>query len=83
MPAPAGMFERALRVWFTSALAIGVQSVASWPCGQAGRLQPGCHRRRDLRHEACGGGYWFLTAGLVPYFYGRYLTGSVASSLRD
>jgi hypothetical protein len=24
-----------------------------------------------------------LTAGLVPYFYGRYLTGSVASSLRD
>ena len=39
--------------------AIGVQSVASWPCGQDSRLQPGCYRRRDLRHEACGGGYWF------------------------
>jgi len=24
-----------------------------------------------------------LTAGLVPLFYGRYLTGSVASSVRD
>jgi hypothetical protein len=28
-------------------------------------------------------GLLVLTAGLVPYFYGRYLTGSVASSLRD
>jgi hypothetical protein len=28
-------------------------------------------------------GLLVLTAGLVQYFYGRYLTGSVASSLRD
>ena len=28
-------------------------------------------------------GYWFLTAGPVRYFYGRYPTGSVAASLPD
>jgi hypothetical protein len=62
---------------------IGVQSVASWPCGQDSRLQPGCPRRRYFRHQGVWRGLLVLTAGLVPYFYGRYLTGSVASSLRD
>jgi len=42
-----------------------------------------CHRRRDLRHEARGVGYWFLTGGPVSYFYRRYPTGAVASSQSD
>ena len=62
---------------------IGVESVASWPCGQDSRLQPGCHRRRESAPRGVWRGLLVLTAGLVQYFYGRYLTGSVASSLRD
>ena len=40
-------------------LAIGVESNTCWPCGQDSQLKPGCHRRRALRHEARGVGYWF------------------------
>ena len=43
----------------TQAPATGVVWVASWPCGRNAQPEPGCHRRRDLRHEAGGGGYWF------------------------
>lgn len=52
----------------------------SWPCGQDSRPKPGCHRRRDPRHEARGEGYRFLTVGPVPYSYGRYPTGPVDAS---
>jgi hypothetical protein len=31
----------------------------SWPCGQNAQPKPECHQRRDLRHEAWDGGYWF------------------------
>jgi hypothetical protein len=43
----------------------GVQS-NDWPCGQDAQPEPVSHRRRILRHEARGQGYWVLTAGLVP-----------------
>jgi hypothetical protein len=56
----------------------------SWSCGQDSQPKPECHRRRYLRYEARGVGYWFLTAGPVPYyFYGRYPTGPVAASQSD
>src|ERR1019366_6077373 len=42
----------------TQAPATGVVWVASWSCGRNAQPKPGCHRRRDLRHEARGGGYW-------------------------
>ena len=57
--------------------------MASWPCGRTLSPEPRCHRRRYLRHEARGWGYWFLTAGPVPYFYGRYPTGPVDASQSD
>jgi hypothetical protein len=37
-------------------------------------------RRRVLRHEARGVVLLVLTAGPVPYFYGRYPTGLVDAS---
>ena len=30
-----------------------------WSCGQNVQPKPECHQRRDERHEARGGGYWF------------------------
>ena len=39
--------------------AIGVGSGVSWPCGHNAQPKPGGHRRRIVRHEARGGGYWF------------------------
>jgi hypothetical protein len=54
-------------------MSTGVESNMSWPCGQSSQLMRGCHRRRDLRHEARGGGYWF-GCGPVRCFEGRYLT---------
>ena len=36
-----------------------VGSNTSWPCGQDSHSTSGCHRRRDLRHEARGGSYRF------------------------
>jgi hypothetical protein len=56
----------------SQARAIGVQSGVSWPCGQNSRSEPECHQRRDLRHEAGGGGSLILPAGPVPCFYRRY-----------
>ena len=41
----------------TQAPTMGVQSYSSWPCGQNFHPEPGCHRRRDLRHEARSLGY--------------------------
>jgi hypothetical protein len=35
----------------------------SWPRGQDSRLRSECHRRRYLRHEAGGVGYWFCLRG--------------------
>jgi hypothetical protein len=48
-----------LRGLLTQASATGVESRTSWPCGRNAQPTPGCHRRRDLRHEARGGGHWF------------------------
>ncbi len=43
----------------TQTPAMGVHWNVNWPCGQDSWPEPGCHQRRDLRHEARGGGYWF------------------------
>jgi hypothetical protein len=70
-------------VYSTQTSATGVVWVASWPCGQDSRPKPGCHRRRDLCHEARGGGYWFCLRGRCRIFYGRYATGPVTASRSD
>jgi hypothetical protein len=59
MPAPVDEPSRLEGSGSRCTLAIGVESVDSWPCGQDSQSKPGCHRRRDLRHEARGVGYWF------------------------
>jgi hypothetical protein len=42
---------------------IGVESWVSWPCGPDSPPRPEYHRRRVLRHEAGGVGYWFCPRG--------------------
>jgi hypothetical protein len=59
IPAPADETEQTLELWFTLTPAVGVESNRSWPCGQDSQPKPECHRRRDLRLEARGGGYRF------------------------
>jgi hypothetical protein len=51
-----GWPEKTLGFVSTRALAIGVQSNTSWPCGQDFRPKSECHQRRYLRHEAGGVG---------------------------
>jgi hypothetical protein len=59
MPAPANESEQSFWGPRTQMAAIGVESMVSWPCGQDSHPKPGCHRRRDLRHEARSLGHWF------------------------
>jgi hypothetical protein len=48
-----------LSVYGTQTPAIGVASNTSRPYGQDSQPKPVYHRRRDMRHEARGRGYWF------------------------
>ena len=59
MPAPANESEQSFSGPRTQMAAMGVESMVSWPCGQDSYPEPGCHRRRDLRHEARSLGHWF------------------------
>ncbi len=66
--------------------AVRDRSTVGSGAGPAARLsaQARMPPRRIVRHAARGGGYWFdYGAGDAMYFYRRYLTDSVTSSLPD
>ena len=65
----------------TQALAIGVQSVLSWPCGQIPQPKPGGLPTALSAPRGTGRRLLVLTAGLVRYFYRRYTTAQVVASV--
>ena len=83
MPAPADEIDQILRVL------VHISARDRSRVGRELALRPGfsAPARMPTTARSAPRGVWrgllVLTAGLVRYFYGRYLTGSVASSLRD
>ncbi len=62
------------------ALAIGVESVDSWPCGQDSRPEARMPPTARSAPRGVRRGSLVLTAGSVSYFYRRYPTGPVVAS---
>jgi hypothetical protein len=83
MPAPADEIDQILRVLVHISARDRSRVGRELALRPESRLKPGCHRRRESAPRGVWRGLLVLTAGLVQYFYGRYLTGPVASSLCD